>query len=62
LRKLYQPNMKVVGETKAARTSITSKKMEKLLHKITRAKEKVPKEIILLVSIATSWVIHRLSV
>jgi len=54
--------MKVVGETKAARTSITSKKMEKLLHKITRAKEKVPKEIILLVSIATSWVIHRLSV
>jgi len=55
LRKLYQPNMKMVGETKTARTSRTNKKMEKLLHKITRRdKEKFPIEIILFVSIATS--------
>ena len=55
MRKLYQPNMKVVGEIKARRTSRTRKKMENVLHVITtRAKEKVPKESILLVSIATS--------
>jgi len=49
LRELYQSNMKVTGETKATRTSITNKKMEKLLHTITKKGE-----IILFVSIATS--------
>jgi len=41
--------MKVVGKIKVARSSRTSKKMEKLLHTIT-----TKGEITLLVSIATS--------